>query len=129
MNIWHEDDEFWETMAPTMFGAERWEIAPAEIDQILKLLHVNPDAHILDLCCGTSRHSFGYFQKPQENQRVLNNAAQTPMSASGHEMTITISLGVACWDSSQDTGFDAPLARAEQTLYKAKEAGRNQLAV
>jgi SAM-dependent methyltransferase len=57
MKTWHEDDEFWETMAPTMFGAASWDVAPAEIDQILELLDLEPDANILDLCCGPGRHS------------------------------------------------------------------------
>ena len=57
MKTWHENDEFWETMAPMMFGEERWAAAPVEIDQVILLLGVSPGAAILDLCCGPGRHS------------------------------------------------------------------------
>ena len=57
MKNWHEKDEFWETMAPFMFGEESWERAPAEIEQVLALLGFEPGTAILDLCCGPGRHT------------------------------------------------------------------------
>ncbi|MEA3403954.1 MAG: class I SAM-dependent methyltransferase [Armatimonadota bacterium] len=57
MRPWHEDDAFWATWRPAMFGAERWERAPEEVEQALELLHPPDGARILDLCCGPGRHS------------------------------------------------------------------------
>ena len=44
MKAWHDDDGFWNTWAPVMFTRERFDNAPAETDQILKLLKVRPGA-------------------------------------------------------------------------------------
>ncbi len=57
MKTWHENDEFWETMASKLFGQQRWAAAPVEIKQVVRLLDVNPGDAILDLCCGPGRHS------------------------------------------------------------------------
>ena len=54
---WHEQDAFWDTVAPVLFVQRRWEDAPAEVEQVGSLLGVEPGAHILDLCCGVGRHS------------------------------------------------------------------------
>lgn len=54
---WHEDDEFWETMAPMMFAERRWTAAAVEVDQVISLLDARPGDTILDLCCGPGRHS------------------------------------------------------------------------
>jgi SAM-dependent methyltransferase len=89
MKTWHENDEFWETMGTMMFSERRWEIASAEMYQVVPLLDVNPGGAVLDLCCGPGRHSlelshafdgaimmytsFGYFEDPTENLQVLLN--------------------------------------------------------
>lgn len=57
MSEWHEQDSFWETMAPKMFSQERWDSASAEVGNIISLLELDKDARILDLCCGPGRHS------------------------------------------------------------------------
>jgi SAM-dependent methyltransferase len=57
MKTWHENDEFWETMGTMMFSERRWEIASAEMYQVVPLLDVNPGGAVLDLCCGPGRHS------------------------------------------------------------------------
>ena len=57
MKRWHDDDGFWKTWAPVMFTRDRFDNAPAETEQILKLLKVDPGAAVLDLCCGPGRHS------------------------------------------------------------------------
>jgi SAM-dependent methyltransferase len=54
---WHEQDEFWETVAPILFGPRRWADTPAEVEKVVSLLGIGPGAHILDLCCGVGRHS------------------------------------------------------------------------
>jgi SAM-dependent methyltransferase len=54
---WHEQDDFWKTVAPVLFVARRWEDAPTEVGQVVSLLRIDPGAHVLDLCCGVGRHS------------------------------------------------------------------------
>ena len=54
---WHEQDAFWEAVAPVLFVQRRWSDAPAEVAQVVSLLGIEPGAHILDLCCGVGRHS------------------------------------------------------------------------
>jgi SAM-dependent methyltransferase len=46
-----------------MFGEERWEMAPAEVDAVIALLGVKPGAAILDLCCGVGRHALQLARK------------------------------------------------------------------
>jgi len=57
MIAWYDRDDFWETFLPTLFSQRRWEAAPAEVDNLLELTGLEPDAHVLDLCCGPGRHS------------------------------------------------------------------------
>ena len=57
MTAWHERDDFWETMAPKIFGKLHWSVAPAEVDDIVALLEIPPGADVLDLCCGPGRHA------------------------------------------------------------------------
>jgi SAM-dependent methyltransferase len=54
---WHDNDSFWETWAPYLFSSERLRNAAHELEQLIELLQVPRDARILDLCCGTGRHS------------------------------------------------------------------------
>jgi SAM-dependent methyltransferase len=57
MTTWHEDDVFWEIMAPMMFDEESWKSVPDEIDLIESLLDMRPGASIVDMGCGPGRHS------------------------------------------------------------------------
>jgi two-component system cell cycle response regulator len=41
-------------------------------------------------------------------------------------LDITVSIGVACSDHSEDTA-DILLKRADEALYEAKRAGRNRV--
>jgi len=54
---WHENDDFWAAMAPALFGQRRLAAAPVEVEQIVRLLNLGPEAAVLDLCCGPGRHS------------------------------------------------------------------------
>jgi SAM-dependent methyltransferase len=57
MTTWYERDDFWETFLLTLFSGHRWEMAPAEVDGLLKLAGLESNAHVLDLCCGPGRHA------------------------------------------------------------------------
>lgn len=130
---WHDDDGFWEAMAPVIFDSARRDLTEFEVDGITDLVDLGANKRVLDLACGQGRHavefaldghrvtgvdrteaylerarqragrdnleiewvredmrdfrrpatfdlavclytSFGYFDQPEENQRVLENA-------------------------------------------------------
>ena len=54
---WFDDDDFWETMAPRLFSSSIKELATEQIDDLEKLLGIERDSDVLDLCCGVGRHS------------------------------------------------------------------------
>jgi len=60
---WHEDDAFWETVGPVLFTARRWEETPREVEAMVSLLGLSPDARVLDLCCGVGRHSLEFARR------------------------------------------------------------------
>jgi SAM-dependent methyltransferase len=57
VKAWYENDNWWEAMAPVLFPAARWENTAAEVNRLLQLTGLKPDATVLDLCCGQGRHS------------------------------------------------------------------------
>lgn len=61
MTAWHEQDDFWESVP--LFGPERMEMAPQEVDQIVAMLGLKPGAAVLDLCCGVGRHSLEFARR------------------------------------------------------------------
>ena len=63
MKMWYEDDAFWETWAPFLFGKERWENTSEEVTNLISLLKINPGASVLDLCCGPGRHSLEFARR------------------------------------------------------------------
>ena len=54
---WHDQDDFWASMAPFLFTDEHWARASTQVEQVLVLLGVMPGATVLDLCCGPGRHA------------------------------------------------------------------------
>lgn len=54
---WHSQDAFWELFEPLLFGQKRRFRAKEQVRQIEKLLQLEANARILDLCCGNGRHS------------------------------------------------------------------------
>jgi cyclopropane fatty-acyl-phospholipid synthase-like methyltransferase len=54
---WYQDASFWKTFESTIFNRERLDAAGEEVDCIVKLLALEKGSKILDLCCGTGRHS------------------------------------------------------------------------
>lgn len=79
---WHEQDEFWDTFAPTLFTEEHWSRAPEEVEHIISLLGIKDGARVLDLCCGPGRHSLELARRGfrvtgvDRTQRYLDSASQ-----------------------------------------------------
>jgi diguanylate cyclase (GGDEF)-like protein len=60
-------------------------------------------------------------------ERVQQAWAQTPCNVDGRSIYSTVSIGIA-EANDQDTSFEDLLRRADRMMYKAKDAGRNQIA-
>ncbi len=54
---WHETDETWEHLGPVLFTRRRWERAEIEVGLLIALLGLSGTERILDLPCGTGRHT------------------------------------------------------------------------
>ena len=53
---WFENEAFWQTFYPYMFGERKMAAAPVEVERVLALSGVER-GRVLDLCCGPARHS------------------------------------------------------------------------
>jgi SAM-dependent methyltransferase len=60
---WHNQDAFWELLEPVLFNQERRLRAKAEVEKVERLLQIEKQARILDLCCGNGRHSLELSQR------------------------------------------------------------------
>jgi SAM-dependent methyltransferase len=54
---WHEQDDFWQTVAPILFTSKRISDANEEVEQLISLLNLQSGLRVCDLCCGVGRHS------------------------------------------------------------------------
>jgi len=59
--------------------------------------------------------------------KVIAHVRQ-PMTLSGHEVSVTTSIGIAVNDA-EDINSDALINRADKALYRAKAAGRDRYAL
>jgi SAM-dependent methyltransferase len=57
LKSWYEDDGFWESVSPILFGEKCWSSTGLQVEQVTRMLGVAPPARVLDLCCGLGRHS------------------------------------------------------------------------
>jgi len=63
-------------------------------------------------------------------ERFRLKVAEKPMTTSGEtDVSITISMGIASWNYGNPLDVESMLDHADQALYLAKEAGRNQTIV
>jgi SAM-dependent methyltransferase len=88
---WHENDDFWEMMAPFMFSENSWATVPAEVDRVTALLDLLPGAAILDLGCGPGRHSLELARRGfcvTGVDRTALYLEQAQRQAEGEELTI-----------------------------------------
>jgi diguanylate cyclase (GGDEF)-like protein len=60
--------------------------------------------------------------------RLRRKIAENSIQYEGREITVTVSIGVAALRATDDNA-DAALLRADQALYKAKEAGRDRVEI
>ncbi len=63
MAEWFDDDSFWTTFEGYMFSAHRLAAAPAEVDAMIAMLGIAPQARVLDLCCGPGRHCVEFARR------------------------------------------------------------------
>lgn len=54
---WHESPRFWEVMAPKLFSKNILGATRDDVDHLLTLIKMRPNAAVLDLACGQGRHS------------------------------------------------------------------------
>jgi SAM-dependent methyltransferase len=59
---WFENEDFWRTMYPYMFPAERFSAEGEQVTQIVELTKFNGRA-VLDLCCGPGRHAVEFARR------------------------------------------------------------------
>lgn len=57
-------------------------------------------------------------------ERIRLKVAETPLEVDDHKVPITLSCGLTSYRAGED--IRATLARADQALYRAKQAGRNR---
>ncbi len=60
--------------------------------------------------------------------RIMTSLHQTPIEIDGEKIFVTVSMGISSTLNSEDT-TESILKRTDQALYKAKEAGGNQIVV
>ena len=60
-------------------------------------------------------------------ERLRELVADGPIELSGQEATVTISMGVATWSSSEYGDIQSLLRAADAALYRAKRSGRNRV--
>jgi diguanylate cyclase (GGDEF)-like protein len=59
-------------------------------------------------------------------ERIRNSVSCSPFEYEGAQIPLTVSLGVSC-SNENDQGLNDLLKRADEGLYKAKEAGRDRV--
>lgn len=61
-------------------------------------------------------------------QRVQKRIAETPLVVRGKTIPLTVSMGIAVMLAT-DASAAASLSRSDIALYRAKENGRNRIAI
>jgi SAM-dependent methyltransferase len=54
---WHEDNAFWEALAPAFAAPERTRMAATDVAAFVSLLGLSPGARVLDLAAGAGAHA------------------------------------------------------------------------
>lgn len=106
-------------------------------DRVLQELAVRLKAQVraIDLCCRMGGEEFVVILPETDLQvgftvaeRLRRNIAGKPFNAGAKQgpLSITVSIGVAAYESAADTPASI-LKRADEALYEAKRAGRNRV--
>ena len=93
---WYENDLFWETFRSELFSAERLGATPQEVDQLVELLHLQPGAKVLDLCCGIGRHSLELARRGYQTtgfDRTASYLKQARQAAQAAGLTVDLVQG------------------------------------
>jgi SAM-dependent methyltransferase len=108
---WHDDDGFWDAVAPFLFTDERCDAADSEVDAIIRLLEIEPGSQILDLCCGVGRHSLELARRGFSVTAVDRTAAYLERARSAaHELGAAIEFVRASMDEFRRPAvFDAAI--------------------
>lgn len=61
--LWYERDTLWESLEGIMFNQQRLTNAPAEVENMIKLLDITASSRVLDLCCGIGRHTLEFARR------------------------------------------------------------------
>ena len=97
MTNWHEQDDFWITMGPSMFTEDHWKAASTEVDQIITLVKgLSLDGEILDRGCGPGRHALAFSRRGYSVTGVDRTAAfleEARTRATEEGLTVAFILG------------------------------------
>ena len=61
-------------------------------------------------------------------ERIRQQIGDHVFRVGTRELRVTVSVGVATWESGSPQSAEALIREADQALYRAKEAGRNRVA-
>ncbi|MFQ3788357.1 GGDEF domain-containing protein [Halomonas sp. A29] len=59
--------------------------------------------------------------------RIVQTLRDTPLHHGGQQIRLSCSIGVAAWDADTAGTYDAAMSRADNALYLAKAAGRDNI--
>ena len=62
-------------------------------------------------------------------ERICSLVSETPILSGESTVSVTLSIGVTCWQGDQEFNFDHLLSQADSALYQAKGMGRNSVVV
>lgn len=106
-------------------------------DEVLRAITASATAALRDsdLCGRLGGEEFGLLLPETDltgavdlAERLRAAVAATPIRANDAPLTATVSIGLAAL-SEADTSIDALFARADSALYRAKNSGRDRVAV
>jgi diguanylate cyclase (GGDEF)-like protein len=72
--------------------------------------------------------SAGFEETRAIAERIRQRVEARPVPIDGTEVSVTVSLGLACMQGDEEGGFEEILRRADLGLYRAKSEGRNRVA-